>query len=187
MKAGSRRRTQVPRRRKGDETGVKTSSALLLTLQITQTQNTDPIRPFFRRFGYPPSWGVSSEIDLGRASPTSTKGYNETVAAYRSKYSEVAGTPETALINRTSSDLLRLNVRRRCPAQPVDATLYPRWKDGVYSVIFEESRLSVPSHAHLNKWYVSSTNGHVKPWELKRQQKDLMQVLRRRVETTSLL
>jgi hypothetical protein len=26
------------------------------------------------------------------------------------------------------------------PAQPVDATLYPRWKDGVYSVISEESR-----------------------------------------------
>ena len=70
------------------------------------------------------------------------------------------------------------------PAQPVDATLYSRWKDGVYSVISEESRLSVSSQAHLNKWCVSSTNGHVKPWELKSQQKDLMQVLRRPVETT---
>ena len=70
------------------------------------------------------------------------------------------------------------------PAQPVDATLYPRWKDGVYSVISEESRLSVSSQAHLNKWCVSLTNGHVKPWELKSQQKDLMQVLRRPVETT---
>ena len=70
------------------------------------------------------------------------------------------------------------------PAQPVDATLYPRWKDGVYSVISEESRLSVSSQAHLNKWCVSSTNGHVKPWELKPQQKDLMQVLRRPVERT---
>jgi hypothetical protein len=37
------------------------------------------------------------------------------------------------------------------PAQPVDATLYPRWKYGVYSVISEESRLSVSSQAHLNK------------------------------------
>jgi hypothetical protein len=37
-------------------------------------------------------------------------------------------------------------------AQPVDATLYLRWKDGVYSVISEESRLSVSSQAHLNKW-----------------------------------
>ena len=62
---------------------------------------------------------------------------------------------------------------------------YPRWKDGVYSVISEESRLSVSSQAHLNKWCVSSTNGHVKPWELKPQQKDLMQVLRRPVETTA--
>jgi hypothetical protein len=70
------------------------------------------------------------------------------------------------------------------PAQPVDATLYPRWKDGVYSVISEESRLSVSSQAHLNKWCVSSTNGHVKPWELKPQQKDLMQVVRRPVERT---
>jgi hypothetical protein len=70
------------------------------------------------------------------------------------------------------------------PAQPVDATLYPRWKDGVYSVISEESRLSVSSQAHLDKWCVSSTNGHVKLWELKSQQKDLMQVLRRPVETT---
>ena len=64
----------------------------------------------------------------------------------------------------------------KVPAQPVDATLYPRWKDGVYSVISEESRLSVSSQAHLNKRCVSSTNGHVKPWELKPQQKDLMQV-----------
>ena len=38
----------------------------------------------------------------------------------------------------------------RLPAQPVDATLYPRWKDGVYSVISEESRLSVSSQAHVN-------------------------------------
>src|SRR5271168_4327614 len=37
------------------------------------------------------------------------------------------------------------------PAQPIDATLYPRWKDGVYSVIYEESGLSVSSQAHLNK------------------------------------
>ena len=51
-------------------------------------------------------------------------------------------------------------------------------------MISEESRLSVSSQAHLNKWCVSSTNGHVKPWELKPQQKDLMQVLRRPVETT---
>ena len=51
-------------------------------------------------------------------------------------------------------------------------------------MISEESRLSVSSQAHLNKWCVSSTNGHVKPWELKSQQKDLMQVLRRPVETT---
>ena len=29
--------------------------------------------------------------------------------------------------------------------------LYPRWKDGVYSIISEESRLSVSSQAHLNK------------------------------------
>ena len=36
-------------------------------------------------------------------------------------------------------------------AQPVGATLYPRWKDGVYSVISEESRLSASSQAHLNK------------------------------------
>jgi len=71
-----------------------------------------------------------------------------------------------------------------CRLKPVDATLDPRWKDGVYSVISEESRLSVSSQAHLNKWCVSSTNGHVKPWELKPQQKDLMQVLRRPVETT---
>jgi hypothetical protein len=42
----------------------------------------------------------------------------------------------------------------------------------------------VSSQAHLNKWCVSSTNGHIKPWELKPQQKDLMQVLRRPVETT---
>ena len=52
-------------------------------------------------------------------------------------------------------------------------------------MISEESRLSVSSQAHLNKWCVSSTNGHVKPWELKPQQKDLMQVLRRPVETTT--
>ena len=65
--------------------------------------------------------------------------------------------------------------------EPVNAIFYPRRKDGVYSVIFEESRLSVSSQAHLNKWCVSSTNGHVKPWELKSQQKDLMQVLRRPV------
>ena len=51
-------------------------------------------------------------------------------------------------------------------------------------MISEESRLSVSSQAHLNKWCVSSTNGHVKSWELKPQQKDLMQVLRRPVETT---
>ena len=51
-------------------------------------------------------------------------------------------------------------------------------------MISEESRLSVSSQAHLNKWCVSSTNGHVRPWELKPQQKDLMQVLRRPVETT---
>jgi hypothetical protein len=44
--------------------------------------------------------------------------------------------------------------------------------------------LSVSSQAHLNKWCVSSTTGHVKPWELKSQQKDLMQVLRRPVEIT---
>jgi hypothetical protein len=50
-------------------------------------------------------------------------------------------------------------------------------------VISEESRLSVSSQAHLNKSCVSTTNGHVKPWELKPQQKDLMQVLRRPVET----
>jgi IS30 family transposase len=37
------------------------------------------------------------------------------------------------------------------PAQPVDATLDPRWKDEVYSVISEESRLSVSSQALLNK------------------------------------
>jgi len=37
------------------------------------------------------------------------------------------------------------------PAQPVDATLYPRWKDEVYSVISEDSRLSASSQAHLNK------------------------------------
>jgi IS30 family transposase len=36
-------------------------------------------------------------------------------------------------------------------AQPVDATLYPRWKDEVYSVISEDSGLSVSSQAHLNK------------------------------------
>ena len=53
-------------------------------------------------------------------------------------------------------------------------------------MISEESRLSVSSQAHLNKWCVSSTNGHVKPWELKPQQKDLMQVVRRPVERTSL-
>ena len=41
------------------------------------------------------------------------------------------------------------------------------------------------SQAHLNKVVRSSTNGHVKPWELKPQQKDLMQVLRRPVETTA--
>ena len=51
-------------------------------------------------------------------------------------------------------------------------------------MISQESRLSVSSQADLNKWCVSSTNGHVKPWELKPQQKDLMQVLRRPVETT---
>jgi hypothetical protein len=43
------------------------------------------------------------------------------------------------------------HVRFGLPAQPVDATLCPRWKDGVYSVISEESRLSVSSKAHLNK------------------------------------
>src|SRR5271156_1014845 len=42
-------------------------------------------------------------------------------------------------------------VRETLPAQPVDATLCPRRKDGVYSVISEESRLSVSSKAHLNK------------------------------------
>jgi hypothetical protein len=83
--------------------------------------------------------------------------------------------------------LRRLAPDFKMPAQPVDATLYPRWKDGVYSVISEESQLSVSSQAHLNKWCVSSTNGHVKPWELKSQQKDLMQVLRRPFETTKRL
>jgi hypothetical protein len=51
-------------------------------------------------------------------------------------------------------------------------------------VISEESQLSVSSQAHLNKWCVGSTNGYVRPWELKPQQIDLMQVLRRPVETT---
>ena len=37
------------------------------------------------------------------------------------------------------------------PAQPVDATLYPRWKDEVYSVISEDGRLSMSLQAHLNK------------------------------------
>jgi hypothetical protein len=36
-------------------------------------------------------------------------------------------------------------------AQPVNATLYPIWKDEVYSVISEDSRLSVSSQAHLSK------------------------------------
>ena len=52
-------------------------------------------------------------------------------------------------------------------------------------MISEESRLSVSSQAHLNKRCVSSTNGHAKPWELKPQQKDLMQVVRRPVERTA--
>src|SRR5271156_5482407 len=37
------------------------------------------------------------------------------------------------------------------PALPVDATLDVRRKDRVYAVLSEESRLSVYSHAHLNK------------------------------------
>ena len=46
----------------------------------------------------------------------------------------------------------RLKMSACCvPAQPVDATLYLRWKDGVYSVISEESRLSVSSQAHLKE------------------------------------
>ena len=55
----------------------------------------------------------------------------------------------------------------------------------MYSVISEESRLWVSSQAHLNKVVRRSTNGHVKPWELKPQQKGLLQVLRRPLETTS--
>jgi hypothetical protein len=51
---------------------------------------------------------------------------------------------------RTSRDV-RVESAMRLPAQPVDATLYPGWKDGVYSVISEESRSSVSSQAHLNK------------------------------------
>src|ERR1700735_1945176 len=51
-----------------------------------------------------------------------------------------------------------------------------RWR--VFSDFRREPIVGVPQ-AHLNKWCVSSTNGHVKPWELKPQQKDLMQVLRR--------
>jgi hypothetical protein len=52
-----------------------------------------------------------------------------------------------------SRQLLRRNRMSafRVPAQPIDATLYPRWKDEVYSAISEESRLSVSSQAHLNK------------------------------------
>jgi hypothetical protein len=50
-----------------------------------------------------------------------------------------------------SSRPIQINVRCYWWSQPVDATLYPRWKDGVYSVISEDSRLSVSSQAHLNK------------------------------------
>src|ERR1700686_4717576 len=42
--------------------------------------------------------------------------------------------------------------------------------------------LSVHSQAYLNKWRVSSTNDHVRPCNLKPQQRDLTPVLRRPVE-----
>jgi hypothetical protein len=54
---------------------------------------------------------------------------------------------------RSGGSLLRSDTSAigKMPAQPVDATLYPRWKDEVYSVISEDSRLSVSSQAHPNK------------------------------------
>jgi IS30 family transposase len=36
-------------------------------------------------------------------------------------------------------------------SQPVDATLDPKWKDEVYSIISEESRLLVSPQALLNQ------------------------------------
>ena len=53
-----------------------------------------------------------------------------------------------ALMQPTDLESVRF---QKVPAQPVDATLYPRWKDEVYPVISEDSRLSVSSQAHLNK------------------------------------
>ena len=47
----------------------------------------------------------------------------------------------------------------------------------------QRTDLSVYLQAHPNKGArVSSTNNHVRPWDLKFQQKDLMQLLRRPVE-----
>jgi hypothetical protein len=56
-----------------------------------------------------------------------------------------------ALSSRRVNIGQNLDVRYWLPAQPVDATLDPRWKDEVCSVISEESRLSVSSQALLNK------------------------------------
>ena len=53
----------------------------------------------------------------------------------------------------------------------------------MYSVISKESRLSVSSQAHLNKMVRQLNERPRKALELKPQQKDLMQVLRRPVET----
>ena len=70
------------------------------------------------------------------------------------------------------------------PAQPVDATLYPRWKDGVYSVISEESRLSASSQAHLNKVVRQLNERPRKALGIETPAaKGLLQVLRRPVET----
>jgi hypothetical protein len=68
-----------------------------------------------------------------------------------------AGSGRRSFRHSNNGCLAKLTATRRAssieslPAQPIDATLYLRWKDGVYSVIYEESGLSVSSQAHLNK------------------------------------
>ena len=70
------------------------------------------------------------------------------------------------------------------PAQPVDATLYPSRKDGVYSVISAGSRLSESSQAHLNKAVRQLNERPRRVFGIETPAEDLTQVLRRPVETT---
>ena len=52
--------------------------------------------------------------------------------------------------DRTYAGCIGFGLSALSPAQPVDATLYTRWKDGVYSVISEEIKSDTATETEKN-------------------------------------